>query len=98
MTWYVYIIQSKPKGTLYTGIAIDPDRRLRRHNGAVKGGAKSTRGGRPWEIVYLSHCPNKNTALRREAEIKKLSRKAKLAIVERHRQLEGLSLRPPDVE
>lgn len=81
MTWFVYIIQSEPNGTLYTGVALDPDDRLRKHNGIVKGGAKATRPGRPWVIVYVEKCSNKPAALRREAEIKKLSRAQKLALI-----------------
>ncbi len=85
MTWFVYIIQSKPNGKLYTGIALDPDSRLRKHNGYLKGGAKATRSGRPWMIVFLEPSEDKSTALRREAAIKKLNREAKLALVEEHR-------------
>jgi putative endonuclease len=92
LTWFVYIIQSEPSGTLYTGIALDPDDRLRKHNGVLKGGAKATRAGRPWLIVYLESCEDKSAALRREAAIKKLSREEKLTLVEEH------GLRAPEVE
>jgi len=84
MTWFVYIIQSKPNGTLYTGVAIDPDSRLRKHNGYLKGGAKATRSGRPWMIIYVEPAEDKPAALRREAAIKKLNRKAKLTLVEEY--------------
>jgi putative endonuclease len=94
VTWFVYIIQSEPNGTLYTGVALDPDSRLRKHNGVVKGGAKATRAGRPWLIVYIERCDDKGAALRREAQIKKLDRKAKLALV----GSEGGSLTGPQVE
>ncbi len=83
--WFVYIIQSKPKGKLYTGIALDPDSRLRKHNGVIKGGAKATRAGRPWRIVYTAPCPDKPSALRREISIKKLNRQAKLALANQGR-------------
>lgn len=79
--WFVYVIQSETKGTLYTGIAIDPDRRLRKHNGISKGGAKSTRSGRPWVIIYTEGPMTKSGALKREAEIKGMTRKAKLALI-----------------
>lgn len=82
MSWFVYIIRSKPNGTLYTGIAIDPDRRLRKHNGIAKGGAKATRAGRPWGLVFIEGPMEKGEALSREAEIKKLRRRDKLKLVE----------------
>jgi len=85
MMWFVYIIQSKPKGKLYTGIALDPDSRLRKHNGHVKGGAKATSSGRPWLIVYVEPTEDRSAALRREAAIKKLDRKAKLTLIEEYR-------------
>lgn len=73
------MIQSQ-KGVLYTGIAIDPDQRLRRHNGEVKGGAKATRGGRPWGIVYVEGPLTHSMALKREAAIKALPKAKKLQL------------------
>jgi putative endonuclease len=90
--WFVYILQSEPKGTLYTGMTSDPESRLRKHNGLYKGGAKATRSGRPWRLVYVEELPDKSSALRREAAIKRLGHKAKLDIVERN------SLSDPEVE
>lgn len=81
MSWFVYVIQSQPKGTLYCGIAIDPDGRLRKHNGLVRGGAKATRAGRPWMLVYLEGPMEKGAALKREAEIKAMRRSSKLSLI-----------------
>ena len=80
--WFLYIIQSETRGIFYTGIAIDPDRRLRKHNGIAKGGAKATRAGRPWMLVYTEGPFTKSEALKRELEIKALSRKQKLALID----------------
>ena len=33
----------------------DPRRRLRQHNGEIKGGAASTRSSRPWQIELFIH-------------------------------------------
>lgn len=78
--WWIYIIRSQTTDRLYTGIALDPIARLSKHN---KGkGAKCTRAGRPWRIVYLEEAPNKSLALRRECEIKRLSRAEKLGLIE----------------
>ena len=38
--WFVYIIENE-KGSLYTGITTDIERRLSQHSGEKKGGAKS---------------------------------------------------------
>ena len=35
----------------YTGITKDIVRRIRQHNGEIKGGAKATRACRPWRLV-----------------------------------------------
>jgi putative endonuclease len=37
----------------YVGVAIDVERRARQHNGEVAGGARSTRGWRPWHIAVI---------------------------------------------
>jgi putative endonuclease len=87
--WLVYILQDI-KGRLYTGTTTDVARRLRQHNGYIKGGAKATRSGRPWKIVYAEAVGSKSAALKREAYIKKLSKEGKLGIVDECRQVEDL--------
>lgn len=78
--WFVYILYSVTTGRLYTGISLDPDRRLTEHNGKGKRGAKSTRYGRPWRIVRMERLDSKSEALKREAAIKRLSREEKLLL------------------
>lgn len=77
---YVYILRCAD-GTLYTGSTTDLDRRLAAHNSGK--GAKYTRSRRPVEMVYHEERADWSDALRREAEIKKLTRKEKLALIER---------------
>ncbi len=48
--WFVYLLESLSAKKTYIGIALDPEARLSQHNGLEKGGAKSTRSGRPWLI------------------------------------------------
>ena len=74
----VYMLRCSD-GTLYTGIATDAERRLREHNSGK--GAKYTRARLPAELIYTEQQPDKGSALRREIEIKKLSRAKKLALI-----------------
>jgi putative endonuclease len=76
--WFVYILYSVRTGRTYTGITTDPPRRLAQHNAGK--GAKATKAGRPWEIVYCERSENKSRALKREIEIKKLRRASKLML------------------
>jgi putative endonuclease len=78
--WYVYIVRCAD-GSLYTGIARDVQRRLNQHNGAVRGGARYTRGRRPVELVYQEDAAGRVQAARREWQIKGLNRRAKETLV-----------------
>ena len=76
--WYLYILRCKD-GTLYTGITTDTDRRLEEHNSGR--GAKYTRGRGPVEMVYREVCPDHSAALKRELEIKGLTRQEKEKLI-----------------
>jgi putative endonuclease len=67
-------------GTLYTGIAIDLDKRLNEHNSSEKG-AKYTKARRPVKMVYSELSKNKSAALKREIAIKKMTKLQKESIV-----------------
>ena len=77
---YVYIVQCAD-GTLYTGWTTDVERRLQAHN--EKKGAKYTKSRTPVKLFYCEECRSKSMALKREAEIKKLTRQQKLALKNR---------------
>lgn len=77
--WCVYMLRCR-SGKLYTGVTTDLQRRWHEHNG-LKQGAKYTRADPPEAIVYVEPQPDRSRACRREAEIKKLPRAAKLALV-----------------
>ena len=47
-----YVI-ANDRGRTYTGYAKCVDKRLRQHNGSIKGGAKSTRGKGPWRLILV---------------------------------------------
>jgi putative endonuclease len=77
--WFVYVVRCSD-GTLYTGVTTDPARRLRDHN-AGKGGA-CTRAKRPVRLVLQeAHPGGRSSALKREAEIKRWSRRKKEAVL-----------------
>ena len=86
MDWYVYILRCGD-GTLYTGMTDDVERRLAAHRAGR--GAKYTRGRGPLELVYRETLPDRSSALRREARIKRLPRAEKLALIAADAQKHG---------
>ncbi len=78
--WHVYIVRCAG-GTLYTGVAIDVEKRVDEHNGARAGGARYTRARRPVKLVYREGAANRSAACKREYRIKQLSRRDKLALI-----------------
>lgn len=75
----VYILRCSD-GTLYTGSTQDLEARLHAHN-HLKSGAKYTRARRPVELVYSESCADLAEVRKREAEIKRLTRKEKLKLL-----------------
>ena len=80
MSWYVYILRCGD-GTLYTGITDNISRRLAVHRSGK--GAKYTRGRGPLELAYTEEVPDKPAALRREYQIKRLTRQEKERLIRR---------------
>jgi putative endonuclease len=77
MDW-VYIVECAD-GTWYTGWTTDPDERVATHNSGS--GARYTRGRLPVRLIYREICADRGQALRREREIKKLTKKQKQRLV-----------------
>jgi len=78
-THYVYILECGD-GTYYTGYTIHLiDRYIKHCSGKAR--CKYTRGRNPLDLVYFEIHPNKSSALKREYQIKKLSRKDKLKLI-----------------
>lgn len=48
--WFAYVLIAGARARTYVGVTTDVDRRLRQHNGELRGGARSTRAGRPWTV------------------------------------------------
>ncbi len=77
--YYLYILKCADK-TLYTGITVDVQRRLKEHNSSPLG-AKYTRSRRPVKLVYTKKFRSRSTASKAEAKLKRLSRLEKLKLV-----------------
>ena len=75
MTWVCYLLKCADD-TLYCGITNDLDKRIAAHNAGE--GAKYTRSRIPVELVFSEACEDRSAASKREMQIKKLSRAAKL--------------------
>lgn len=88
--WWVYILRCADQ-TLYTGITTDLQRRTQQHNAGT--GAKYTRVRRPVELVYRERCTDRSTASKREWDIKQLSRREKLLLIEQGTNTEGDSFK-----
>jgi len=73
----IYIIQCQD-GSLYTGIARDLTKRYQQHCEGT--GARYTKAHPPKKIIYTEKKRNRSNALKREAEIKKLSHEEKISL------------------
>ena len=77
--WFVYILRCADD-SLYTGITNDPPRRCKQHNAGTA--SRYTRSRLPVELVYQEPQINRSLALKREAEIKTLSRQQKKLLIQ----------------
>ena len=80
--WFVYILRCSDD-SLYTGITTDVKRRVKEHNEGKKG-SKCSRSRLPVELVYEEKVPDRSSALKREIEIKRFSKKGKEDLVTGH--------------
>ena len=76
---YTYILRCAD-GSLYCGWTNHLDKRIEAHNAGK--GAKYTKGRRPVTLVYYEEFATREEALKREAAIKKLSRREKLKLLD----------------
>jgi putative endonuclease len=79
--YYLYLLKCADE-TLYTGITVDLDRRIKEHN-TSKLGAKYTSMRRPVELIYSKEFINRSLASKEESRIKNLSRKEKLQLIKK---------------
>jgi putative endonuclease len=76
--WWVYIIRCKDR-TLYTGCTNNLEQRIQKHNEGK--GAKYTKSRRPVRLQYFEKVKTHSQALKREMEIKKISRENKEQLI-----------------
>ena len=76
--YFVYLLRCIDN-TLYCGYTDNLEKRVETHNRGK--GAKYTRRRTPVTLVYSEKLKTKSEALKREHQIKKLSRKEKLALI-----------------
>jgi putative endonuclease len=76
---WVYLLECAD-GTLYAGWCYDVEARLLAHN--TGRGARYTAGRRPVTLRWREEQPGRSAAMRRELVIKRLSRRAKLCLIE----------------
>lgn len=77
--YYLYILECSDQ-TLYSGITVDLERRVKEHDSSELG-AKYTRGRKPVKLVFSKEFQNRSQASKEESRIKKLSREEKLELI-----------------
>ena len=77
-SWCVYLARCAD-GSLYTGVTTDPEARERAHNAGR--GAAYTKSRGPIRLVHIEPAAGRGPALRRELEIKRLTRAQKEALI-----------------
>lgn len=78
--YYTYILKCADN-TLYCGYTNELTKRIETHNSGK--GAKYTKPRLPVELAYFEEFGTKSEALKRECEIKKLTREQKIKLIEK---------------
>jgi len=73
-TWFLYIVECED-GSLYTGIAVNPEARFAAH--AAGKGARYTRAHRPQRLLLTAAFPDRSSASKAEYRVKQLSAREK---------------------
>ena len=84
-SWFVYIVKCAD-ASLYTGITNDIERRINAHNNDNRTASAYTRSRRPVELVYQESYQTRTQASKREYQIKQLSRKEKIVLLNTNNQ------------
>jgi predicted GIY-YIG superfamily endonuclease len=76
-SFYCYCLERHDKKQRYIGATVDPDRRLKQHQGILSGGAKATQGKVWTRVCLIGGFPTWNDALKFEWRWKRFSYKHK---------------------
>lgn len=79
-SYFVYIVTNKPKGTLYTGVTNNIERRGNEHY--TKSGSKFTQKYNLHRFVYIEETPDVKDAIAREKQLKNWHRQWKINLIE----------------
>ena len=95
--WAVYCLATEDYSATYVGATVDADRRLRQHNGLIKGGAKATSArvgaGYTWSrICHVRGFPDNHAALQFEWRWKSLCRRKDITGKPVSRRLKALKI------
>jgi putative endonuclease len=77
--WCFYIVRCKDN-SLYSGIAINVDERIKEHNRGT--GAKYTHARRPVTLVYSERHSNVSEAMKRESQVKSWTKTKKEQLIQ----------------
>ena len=78
--YYVYILASKIRGTLYIGITNDLQKRVYEHKREIKKGFTEKYGIN--KLIYFETFKDVNEAIKREKNLKKWKRAWKIKLIE----------------
>jgi putative endonuclease len=77
VNWFLYVIECRD-GSLYTGIAIDPEARFTAHLAGK--GARYTRSHPPLRLIASMPYPDRSSASKAEYKLKQLPASEKLRV------------------
>lgn len=80
MTYYFYMLRCSDN-SLYSGITTDLNRRVEEHNSGTSRSAKYTRAKMPVTLVYSEKYETKQAAMKREFQVKQLSKVKKEELI-----------------
>lgn len=78
--WFVYLIRTA-RGSLYTGITRDVERRFAEHQSGGARAAKALRGRGPLKLEFRQVVADRSEALKLEMQIKKWPKEKKEALI-----------------
>ncbi len=84
MSYFVYILRTS-SNTLYIGQTNNLDKRLKEHSDKKGKGSKYIRSFKSFKLVYKEVHETRSQALKREIELKKLTKQKKEALIKTHK-------------